>query len=85
MKREVPNLRNEISNLKILNTSLTLGIPHYKLDGRQRKMSTDLFDNNSGSLSRSDEGSSSTSATTYLPINLATSLKTIDVIQMLAD
>ena len=84
-KNEVMNLRSEISRLKILNTSITLGTPIYPIDMRSTKTSYDFFDL-SGSQSRSDgEASSSVSILPYVPAGLAGGLKAAQVMQMLAD
>ena len=86
VKSEVLRLRGEISRLKILNTSLTLGTPLHKLDFLLRKTSMDMGDGASRSLSRSEEDSSSSlSNIAYVPPGLEGGLKAIEVMQMLAD
>ena len=85
MKNEVRNLRSEISKLKILNTSITMGAPIHQIDMRSRKTSYDMFDT-SGSQSRSDgEPSVSLSIIPYVPAGLAGGLKAVQVMQLFAD
>ena len=57
-KKEVLNLRKQISYLKISNSNLTIGVPINKIDVRQRKFSDET---NSVSISLSDTRSSSAS------------------------
>ena len=85
LKSEVSNLRKEISRLKVLTTSISLGKAIQQIDEKQRNMSVELMDLFGSDSSFDGDASVSLSHLPYIPDSFEGGIKAAQVMQMLAD